>query len=295
MTCVLAIESGKLDDEVTVGEEVLQMYGSNIYLELGEKMKLRDLLYGLMLRSGNDAAIVIATYVAGDEEKFVQMMNEKAKELGMKNTHYANSHGLDEKTQNYSSAYDMALLSKYAMTLPLYREIVSTKKYTVQSDKKSYLWMNRNQLLTSYEYATGGKTGYTPSAGKTLVTSAEKDNLRLTVVTLHDGNQYETHRALYEDAFARYQNYIILDPNHFNIDASYYKDPIYINSSFTYPLTEEETNQVRLLIQLQKLNNYRDGDQVGIAKVYLQDTLIKEESIYTAPYWCVYFKITIIP
>jgi D-alanyl-D-alanine carboxypeptidase len=114
MTAVLAIESNKLDEIVTIGNEVLTMYGSNIYIEPNEKMKLIDLVYGLMLRSGNDAAIAIATYIAGSEEKFVEMMNNKAKEIGMKNTIFNNSHGLDEKTQNKSTAYDMAILSKYA-------------------------------------------------------------------------------------------------------------------------------------------------------------------------------------
>ncbi len=280
MTCVLAIESGKVDDVITVGEEVLSMYGSNIYLELGEKMKMRDMLYGLMMRSGNDAAIVLATYIGKTEENFVRMMNEKAKEIGMKNTHYENSHGLDEKTQNYSTAYDMALLSQYAMTLPLYREIVGTKKYTVQSEKKSYLWHNRNQLLTSYEYTTGGKTGYTPGAGKTLVTTASKDGLNLTIVTLNDGNQYTTHKDLYEDAFSRYKNYLILDKDHFQIDEAYYQNKIYIEENFSYPLTEEEKEKVRLLIKLKKKKTYKEGEQVGVAQVYLEEELIYEEEVY---------------
>ncbi len=280
MTCVLAIESGKVDDVITVGEEVLSMYGSNIYLELGEKMKMRDMLYGLMMRSGNDAAIVLATYIGKTEENFVRMMNEKSKEIGMKNTHYENSHGLDEKTQNYSTAYDMALLSQYAMTLPLYREIVGTKKYTVQSEKKSYLWHNRNQLLTSYKYATGGKTGYTPGAGKTLVTTASKDGLNLTIVTLNDGNQYTTHKDLYEDAFSRYKNYLILDKDHFQIDEAYYQNKIYIEENFSYPLTEEEKEKVRLLIKLKKKNNFKEGEQVGVAQVYLEEELIHEEEVY---------------
>lgn len=137
MTAILAIESNRLEEEVVVGEEVLTMYGSNIYIELGEKMKLLDLVYGLMLRSGNDAAIVIATFIGGTEEKFVKMMNEKAKEIGMTNTVFNNSHGLDEVTQNKSTAYDMALLSSYASHNETYMKIVGTKKYTVQSDKKS--------------------------------------------------------------------------------------------------------------------------------------------------------------
>ena len=109
MTAILALESGKLNQEVTVGEEVLTMYGSNIYIDLDEKMTLLDLVYGLMLRSGNDASVVIAKYVGGTIENFVTMMNNKAQEIGMKNTVFNNPHGLDEETQNKSTAYDMAL------------------------------------------------------------------------------------------------------------------------------------------------------------------------------------------
>ena len=128
MTAIVAIENGDLTKEITVGDEVLSMYGTNIYVEVGEKMKLRDLLYGLLLRSGNDASVVIAKAVGGSEEKFVELMNKKAKEIGMKNTIFRNSHGLDEETENYSTAYDMALLSRYAYKNKTYRNIVSTNK-----------------------------------------------------------------------------------------------------------------------------------------------------------------------
>ena len=138
MTAIIAIESGKLDEKVTVGDEVLKMYGSNIYIEVGEEITLRDLVYGLMLRSGNDAAVVIATYISGDEIKFVEKMNEKAKEVGMKNTIFNNCHGLDENTQNKSTAYDMALLSSYAFKNPIYRKVVGTKKYKVKNCKSIF-------------------------------------------------------------------------------------------------------------------------------------------------------------
>ncbi|MEG1495148.1 MAG: D-alanyl-D-alanine carboxypeptidase family protein [Bacilli bacterium] len=280
MTCVLAIESGKTEDIVTIGEEVLTMYGSNIYLELHEKMKLKDLLYGLMLRSGNDAAIVIATYIGSTEAKFVEQMNQKAKEIGMDNTIFTNSHGLDEKTKNYSTAHDMAKLSAYASKLPLYREISKTKKYTVASETKTYIWHNRNDLLYSYKYATGGKTGYTPKAGKTLVTTSNKNGLALTAVTLNDGNQYKTQIELYEDIYNKYDNYIILNKNKFKIDEAFYKDKIIIKNSFSYPLTSSEKDQIKILIQLTKLEKYKDNTIVGMAKVYLRDTLLKEEPIY---------------
>lgn len=280
MTAVLAIENGKLDDVVTVGEEVLTMYGSNIYIELGEKMTLKDLLYGLLLRSGNDAAIVIGTYIGGSEEKFVEMMNKKAKEIGMIHTTYHNCHGLDEVTKNYSTAYDMAVLSSYANTLDVYKEISGTKKWTTSTENKSYVWQNRNKLLTLYEFATGGKTGYTPSAGRTLVTTATKDKLNLTAVTLNDPNEYVSHEDMYEYGFANYQNYAIIDKQNFDIDDNFYKDEVYVKESFSYPLTEKEAKEVSVVVELFKLNKYKDNDKVGEVIVTMKDKEIYREPIY---------------
>lgn len=280
MTAILAIESGKLDQEVTVGEEVLQMYGSNIYIELGEKMSLLDLVYGLMLRSGNDAAIVIAVFVGGSEQKFVEMMNQKAKSIGMTDTIFRNPHGLDEETENKSTAYDMALLSSYAYQNDIYREIVGTKKYQVKSDKKSYLWHNRNKLLTSYDRATGGKTGYTPRAGRTLVTNASNKDLNLTAVTLNDGNEYETHETLYEYAFSNYKNYLILNRKKFSVNKAYYPDQVYIEEDFSYPLSLEEKEEVRVEVKLTKLNQYKDRDVVGMVYVKLEDDVIHEQKVF---------------
>ena len=280
MTAVLAIESNKLDDTITVGEEVLKMYGSNIYIELGERITLRDLVYGLLLRSGNDAAVVIASYIGGSEEKFVEMMNNKAKEIGMKNTIFNNSHGLDEETENKSTAYDLAKLSQYAYKNPIYREISGTKKYNLQTDKKSYSWTNRNKLLFTYKYLTGGKTGYTPSAGKTLVTTASKDNLNLTAVALNDGNHYISHKEMYEYGFDNYKTYLILDKNRFKIDDNFYKDKIYIKKDFSYPLTETEKDSIKVLVELTKLNGYKDNSKVGVVKVLLGDDIIFQEDVY---------------
>ena len=280
MTAILAIESDRLEEEVTVGEEVLTMYGSNIYIELGEKMKLLDMVYGLMLRSGNDAAIVIAYFIGGSEENFVKMMNDKAKEIGMTNTVFNNPHGLDEVTQNKSTAYDMALLSSYASHNETYMKIVGTKKYSVQTDKKSYLWYNRNKLLGSYSYATGGKTGYTPSAGRTLVTNASHNNLNLTAVTLNDGNEYISHETMYNYGFENYKNYVILDKNKFKVDNAYYPNQIYIKESFKYPLTEVEKENVKVLVKLTKLDKINNNDEVGIVIVKLAGQEIYSEKVY---------------
>ena len=275
MTCIVALENGNLEKQIKVSDEVLKMYGTSIYLEVGEKMKLIDLLYGLMLRSGNDASVVIAKAVAGSEDAFVKMMNDKAKEIGMNNTTFSNPHGLDEETKNYSTARDMAKLSRYAYKNKVYRKIIGTDEYRVQTDSKSYLWYNRMKLLGNYKYCTGGKNGYTPSAGKTLVTTHKKSDLNITVVSLDDGDEYNNHEDLAEDTFDSYTNYNIVDKNNFDliIDDNEY----YINKSFTYPLTDEEKDNVKVLASIdEEMNN----GKVGNLTVSLNNEILKKIPIY---------------
>ena len=275
MTCIIAIEQGDLDSDVEAGEEILKMYGTSIYLELNEKMKLIDLLYGLMLRSGNDASVVIAKEVAGTEEEFVKMMNEKAKEIGMTNTTFSNPHGLDEETKNYSTARDMAILSRYAYKNKTYRKIIGTEEYRVKTDNKSYLWYNRMKLLGDYKYCTGGKNGYTPSAGKTLVTTHKKGNLKITVVTLYDNDEYNNHERLAEYAFDNYSNYDIVDKNDFDlvIDDNKY----YVNKSFSYPLTESEKDNVKVLASIDDSIN---SGKVGNINISLNNKTLKKIPLY---------------
>lgn len=277
MTAILAIENGDLDKKVIVGEEVLSMYGTNIYVEVGEKMIMRDLIYGLLLRSGNDAAVVIAKEIGGTEAKFVQMMNSKAREIGMKNTVFKNPHGLDEVTENYSTAYDMALLSKYAFSNKIYRKIVATKKYEVSTGKKTYLWYNRNRLLDNYKYCTGGKNGYTPSAGKTLVSTASKGNLNLTIVSLNDGNSYINHQNLYENMFSKYHRYKIVDKDSFVVSKEFSHKNVYLKKSFYYPLTDSEINDIRTVVHFFDSSS---SDKVGVVDIYLNNQKIGNLSIY---------------
>ncbi len=275
MTCIIAIEEGDLDKEIKVGEEILKMYGTSIYLEVGEKMKLIDLIYGLMLRSGNDASVVIAKEVAGSEDEFVKMMNDKAKELGMTNTTFSNPHGLDEETENYSTARDMAKLSRYAYKNKTYRKIVRTEEYRVKTDNKSYLWYNRMKLLGSYKYCIGGKNGYTPRAGKTLVTLNKKNDLNITIVTLDDNDEYNNHEAIAENIFDNYTKYNIVDKNDFDllIDDNKY----YIKKSFSYPLTEEEKNNVKVLASIDDSIN---SGKVGNVTISLNNKILKKIPIY---------------
>lgn len=281
MTCLLAIESKKLDDVVVVDEVINESYGSGIYIEIGEEITLRDLLYGLMLRSGNDAALMIAKYISGDVESFVNEMNNKAKYLGMTNTIFVNPSGLDNTDSgNYSTAYDMALLTRYAMNYEEYRKIVSTKSHTVKTNKKTYIWKNKNKLL-SEAYITGGKTGYTEKAKRTLVTTGEYDNMNFIVVTIKDSDDWNTHKELYNYAFNNYKAYRILNKNNFNvIGDTYYKGEFYIKNDIYIPFKKTELRSLIGKIELNKKKNYKDNDKVGEYLIYLDKLLLYKEPIY---------------
>ncbi|MBQ2872385.1 MAG: D-alanyl-D-alanine carboxypeptidase [Bacilli bacterium] len=280
MTCILAIENGNLEEIVKVDDSILKSYGSGIYISVGEEIKLIDLLYGLMLRSGNDAAIMISSYISGSEEEFVKLMNQKAKEIGMKNTIFYNSSGLDNTTRgNLSTSYDMALLTKYAMQNDTYKEIVKTKKHTIKTNLKTYIWHNKNKLL-SYEYVTGGKTGYTEKAKRTLVSTASKNNINLIVVTIKDSDDWNTHKTLYEKIFDNYINFKVINKNTFKVEKDSYYDDLYVKDDVYITMNKEETHNLISHIKLEKKENYQDGDIVGTNYIYLDDTLVKEIPVY---------------
>lgn len=283
MTGYIACESGKLSNTVTVGDEIELAYGSSVYIKKDEKLTLKDLTYALMLRSGNDASLSIATYLSKSETNFVNLMNQKAKEIGMKNTIFNNPNGLDDNTKgNISSAFDMALLTSEAMKNSDYREIVKTKTYKLKTNKNTYIWNNKNKLLKTYKYTTGGKTGYTVKAKRTLVSTASKDNLNLVVVTLNDGNDFKDHVNLFEYGYNNYTNHQILKKGLFNIyDDKYYKDyKLYINENFSYPIMNTEISNIVLKIELDKEKKHKKNSLVGTVKVLLNDEIIHEQGIY---------------
>ena len=282
MTCLVTIMYSDLDKVVVVDEDVLSSYGSSVYLEVGEEIKLIDLLYGLMLRSGNDAATQIAKTVAGSEEAFVYLMNEYASTIGMKNTHFVNPHGLDSNgVGNTSTAYDMALLTKVAMQNEIFKKIFGTQSYTATSNLKTYNWEGKNKLFSMYEYTTGGKTGYTDAARRTLVTTASRDNKNLVVVTLNDGNDFNDHKSLYEIYFDRYDSVLAIDKENFSIEQDYYQDvEFYVRNDYYALVTEEEKNDLKLNITLFQYDSIYDGIKIVEAKVMLGDTLLHTESIY---------------
>lgn len=291
MTAILAIESGKLDEWAPVNGRAVHTEGSSIYLKEGEKVRLIDLVYGLMLRSGNDAAVAIAEHVGGSVEGFVYMMNEKAALLGMADTHFANPHGLDEKN-HYSTAYDMALLMKYAMENETFRKISGTKVYLAESrGKEAYrVFRNKNRLLTElYPNATGGKTGYTKQAKRTLVSSAEKNGLDLIAVTLNSPSQddWQDHITLYERVFDSYRMTNILPEGTIKaVRLPFYKNRVYLAEGFAYPLAKEERRSVSVRYRMLKPKREwgkRGGDAppiVGKAEIYLNGEKIRTMPIY---------------
>ena len=275
MTATLAIESGKLNKTVTVNDKVLEAYGSSIYLSIKEKMKLKDMVYGLMMQSGNDAALMIADFLGG-EEKFVKSMNDKAKKIGMKNTSFSNPHGLDEKTKNYSTAYDMALLMRYANSYSTFRKITGCKKHTVKTNEKTYVWTNKNKLLYTYKYTTGGKTGYTEKAHRTLVTSASKDNMNLIVVTLNDGNDFKNHKELYEYGFNNYSMVKVFDKDKMNLP----NKKIYARDDYFYPITKDEKDLIIIDYKIKDKKKYKKGENIGLAIIKLGNKVIHKEKLY---------------
>ena len=209
MTAILVIENSRLDKKVTVDETINKAYGSCVYIHIKDQITIQDLLYGLMLRSGNDCALMLAKSVGSSVDHFVEMMNKKAKDLGMKYSHFSNPSGLDEEDEgNLSTVKEMAILYRYCCQNPLFNQIVKTKEYK-RLDGKGY-WHNKNRLLKEYPYCVGGKTGYTKKAKRTLITRAVKNHIDLIIVTFNCGNDFEFHQKKYEDCFKDYEKMITM-------------------------------------------------------------------------------------
>ena len=205
MTAICAIENGNLEDNVPISAKAAATEGSSMYLQEGEKMSLRELLYGLMLSSGNDAAVAIAEYFGGNDA-FVEMMNKKAKEIGAVDTNFANPNGLPDDS-HYSTAHDMARITAYGLKNPEFAQIVATKTYKVQGEGKACprQLTNHNKLLNTCNGCIGVKTGFTKAAGRCLISACERDGMTLICVTLNASDDWRDHCNLYDDLFSEYK------------------------------------------------------------------------------------------
>ena len=200
MTALVAVEClDDLSQSVTIRPEWTGVEGTSLYLKAGEEIALETLLYGLLLHSGNDAAVALSAICGGKTETFVEWMNQRAKDLGMVNTHFADPHGLSSEN-HYSTARDMAKLAAACLKNPTISKVTATRTIVLQGRS----FTNHNKLLWQYENCTGMKTGYTRQAGRTLVSSAEKDGQRLVCVTLNDSDDWRDHKALLDYGFSAF-------------------------------------------------------------------------------------------
>ena len=213
LTAIIIIEDCNLDEEITVADEAVGMEGSSIYLKKDEKIDIRDLLYGLMLRSGNDSAAALAIHHSGSIENFAAVMNERAKKMGAEHSNFKNPSGLPDD-EHYTTAYDLCTIACYAMKNEMFREIVSTTNYS----GKYKDFVNKNKILYKYKSANGIKTGYTLKAGRCLVSSAEQGGMDIVCVVLNCPEMYERSIDIFETCFKKFKLIRLKDGLTFNFN-----------------------------------------------------------------------------
>ena len=246
MTALVVCEHCNVLDRMKIPKEAVGIEGSSMYLQEGEILSVQELLYGLMLRSGNDAAVALAIYCGGTVEGFAAMMNDKARQLGLTGTHFENPHGLDSPN-HYSTARDLAALTVYAMKNPVFYQTVSSKSVRVGNRSMQ----NHNKLLWRVDGADGVKTGYTKAAGRILVSSATRDGRRLICVTINDGNDWADHSSLLEKGFAGFAVQQIIREGECLGYATVFsgaeeKVALLAAEDFSFPLSAEEQPKVIL-------------------------------------------------
>lgn len=238
MTALVAIENCPIEKTVTITKQAVGIEGSSIYLYEGEKLCMEDLLYALLLESANDAATAIAIEVGGSVEKFADMMNEKAKSLGLCNTSFQNPHGLDSE-EHYTTAHDLAIIARAALSNPTLEKIFSTEKKTIplNSEEGVRLLINHNKLLRMYDGTIGVKTGYTKRSGRCLVSAAERDGVRLIAVTLNAPNDWKDHTEMLDYGFETYEYVTLCKKGEFS-------EPLYLVGGTEQYVTVSNPNEV---------------------------------------------------
>ena len=292
VTAIAAIENHKdLDTKVRIHDNAIGVEGSSIYLREGEMLSLRELLYGLMLRSGNDAATAIAYLVAGGIPQFAELMNNLALKVGATNSHFTNPHGLDDPN-HYTTAYDLALITSYALDNEDFANIVQTKTIKICEGEENYRYLvNKNKLLFNMDDCIGVKTGYTKKSGRCLVSATNKDGMKIVCVVLNCGPMFEESKQMLDLVNEKYSNVEILEPYH------YYKSiPVkngekgeallYSRRGLSLPLSCEERSSVKVEFEIKEELEapVKNEEVVGCVKVYYGKHLIFSENVYTIDY-----------
>ena len=290
MTAIVAIERGNLNQVITASTKASKADGSSIWLTAGECHSLKDLLYGILLSSGNDASIAVAESLAGSESKYAAWMTAKAKELGAKDSNFINSNGLPEK-EHYTTAHDLALITRYALHNSFFDEIVKTKKKIIDwpGHKWDRVMYNHNKLLWRYEYADGVKTGYTRQAGHCLVSSATKNNHRLIVVVLNSKDVYMDSQKLFNYGFNHFQLFTLasLDQKFGAVNVSEgVKDQVPVATNQPINLLIPKGTEAKLKINLELPPSVQapveKAQPVGELKVQLGGQLLDRFPLVTA-------------
>ena len=281
MTAVIALEMAEPDDFFTVSKNAQDQEGSSIYLREGDRITVQNLLYGLLLNSGNDAAVAIAEGVSGSVEAFTELMNGKAAELGCKNTHFKNPSGLNEE-EHYSTAYDLARITAYALEFPLISKIMSTKYYNIEQNGSITYLKNHNKLLWQYEYCTGGKTGFTKLSGRCLVATAEKDGIRLIAVTLNCPDDWREHKELFDYGFSTVKKVTVIEKGSVLAKRKLNGTPVGLVASENVELPGANGKKLRITAILHIKDIKTDinvGDFVGYADICCNGKTVKRLSV----------------
>ncbi len=273
VTAATVLENCKdLTTPFEVPKEAIGVEGSSIYLKEGDIYCALDLLHGLMLRSGNDAAMALAIKTSGSIPNFSRLMNETAEKSGALNSNFVNPHGLPVKG-HYTTARDLSYITCYAMHNTLFKNIVSTKFYQPRG------WANKNKILSQYPYAVGVKTGYTKEAGRCLVSAATKEDMTLICTVLSCGDMYNRSIKLFENCFERYKNERIVSANDiFTINTADKPLKGKLLIDFNYPLCEGEKEHIEIVTE--RINDEKNKEIVGQIKIYLLKRLIFSENLY---------------
>lgn len=274
MTAIIICEQCNVLDRMRIPKEAVGIEGSSIYLQEGEVLTLQELLYGMMLHSGNDAATALAIYCGGTVEGFADLMNDKARMLKLTGTHFVNPHGLDAP-DHYSTARDLAILACYAMENPIFAKTVSTKSVTIDHR----MLTNHNKLLWRVEGADGVKTGYTKAAGRILVSSAQRQGRRLVAVTIEDGNDWTDHAALYEQGFGQYRTRQVAQRGQIlgrlQVFGGIEEDVEVVSTEdFSYVLMDDESPTIRLSQKGMTFAPVVEGGDAGFAYICLGDKTV---------------------
>lgn len=289
MTAITAIENCKdLDEKFVVSKKAIGVPGTSLYLREGDEYSTRDLLYALMLISGNDASVAIAEHVAGSTSEFVTLMNDMTKKIGVKNTHFANTHGLDADG-HYTTAYDLARITAYALQNDTFREIVSTKNIKIVNGKGENRYLkNKNKLLFTLEDCIGVKTGFTDDAGRCLVSAVDKNGMKLVCVVLNCGPMFEESAILLKECGNLYKLYDLtefyeIDETVSVVDGAKKFAKIGTKGEFVYPLTEKEKDNLRFVYTYPKEIEapMKKGQEIGNVEIFLGNDLLFSEKIYT--------------